>query len=780
MKERRTAVVKPLAVVLAALAIAASTALGQWNLSLSCETYPSPEVSDWERSPGIVRITISHTTRDSAKYELQGKITSRELGEIVTGRSDTGRMNGAQTVQRDNRDFMSFKNLSYNEKYRSQIVRTNRLMEGSYTLNLQLVVYDGARAKVVQERSANFYILSFRQATLVAPADSEEVATQFPTFQWTPATTHPGFTVNYDLKLVVLQKGQTPAQAINNLPHHTARVANRTTYVYPNTARPLVAGKIYVWQVQAKDERGRALGEQRGAGVVGVFVRDHRTIDPPARAVPVLTASLTKVERKGSYYYVVLSVNLPDTLKWGTTSDLVVRTWNKGLQCTATETYIDTEDCVEAEAADNLGRSSICVLKRSGKIHGEALSLEYYAVPVLYYGWVPSYVVCDSVDITYKLGSKNYHRTADLARTITDVSTALRQAGHLTLTSPQKLFAWYDDHDVNRLLRGIGYLARVRNGAIAYPPSGYDGGNVRVMLRSTGTWGAQLRSGWGVATGSTRPGGFLFVVGEDNVINSWDITFSPPIVWNAEKCEFSNSVTMTDFPWADVTGDNLPDLAVGRAIGTSARDLEVPVRMAYLTQSANKTAYFFSGKGNDAGQTDEFEGALDGGVSYLSQRGYSVNHDHRQGSADEYAQTVQAGATDRRVVCYTAHGNVDGSAGLRSGNAGSIPFSAGDPLQLLVGYTCLWGRYFAEGNTIAHAAMKRQGTRNFVGTTEVSPTSINDVLTSSRFWEGYTAGNQSPGVARFYCQYVIGRNWATAGMLERFVVWGYNLYGDPW
>ncbi len=274
-----------------------------FSLNLSCQSYPSPFVSDWENNPGIVNITINYSGSTPESVRLVSRVVSAERGEIATGQSDNIIFTSPQTIYRDNRDFLNYRNITYNPDYRDQIVRTGRLLEGTYTLYVQLVrVGTGG---VLAEREAVFYILSFNPPSLVAPANFDTVRIQFPTFQWTPATSHPGFVVRYHLKICEIRAGQTPEVAINNIPHHSEVIVDRISFTYPNSAQALEENKSYCWQVQAKDRNDVPIGDNEGKSEIWQFT--YKTTREPefsldsvrlflARQIPVNATVQAKVK----------------------------------------------------------------------------------------------------------------------------------------------------------------------------------------------------------------------------------------------------------------------------------------------------------------------------------------------------------------------------------------------------------------------------------------------------------------------------------------------------
>jgi len=759
--------------ILVALLGLVTSAFAQWTLSLSCETYPSPSISDWERLPGIVRIGIAYSGTTPARVYLESAVLSAETREeIASGESDSIAFTGPRTVQLDNRSFLKYRNITYNPRLREAIMRTNRLPEGVYDLKVQL---KDAGEHVLDEKSVRFYILSFRRPALNTPDNGASVMLSFPTFQWTPATTHQGFPVTYRLKLSEILPGQTPQQAISNPAVHEANIVDRTSYVYPNSAQALVPGKDYVWQVQAVDSRGRALGDYQGRSEVSRFKRmvyAHQYYGHFA-IITQVTAHTT-VQRSGSYYNVRIDVGYPSNA-----TNLGIRVWNRGFQCCTNSSNIGEVYC-ESDS----GIRSVYKVQFSAAPPNGTYEVSYQAVPIMAHPW-PWFRICDSLNVTFKIGTTQYSLTPDMSdarKTISDVySGAFRAAHYLVLTAPDNLFAWYDHTQVNSLLNWVGKLAVARSGVVAYVAPGTNQWDLREALRGDRIgFGGLLALNWGEPVGSD-PGSYVLIVGEDNIIGTWDIS---GFTVNWSNGGPTTIVERSDFPWADCDGDNLPEFALGRIVGRTAQELERPIRAALLPQSRATVfpIYMFSGRdGGSAACQQSFENAIDGGSGLLSGYGCSVATTKFSTLANDAARVsaVQSHTSGRSVVLFTGHGNVNNWDCFSGGNVPGLGFD-NVHLPLFLGFTCLSGSY-AAGNSIARACLAKQGTRGFLGAVQVSAVSINSAMTASDFWPGFrNTGRQSAGVGLYWIQYGRGLIWSFLDGYNKLWVWEYNFYGDPW
>jgi hypothetical protein len=321
--------------ILAGLMLMSASAFAQWSLDVNCQTYPSPSVSDWENQPDIVRISIGYSGAGIARVQLQSSITSTSSRlEIASGVSDTFVFTIPRTIQTDNRSFLSYHNIKYSSQYRSEIIQTNQLPEGAYVIHVTLI--NAAGAILANAESNTFYILSFHRPTLQSPAYGDTTPSPFPSFQWTNATTFPGFPAVYKFTLwyVEPKSAKTPLQIIREVPYYQTTIMNEASFVYPNSARPLEIGQTYIWQVQATDNNGRPLGEDQGFSDPGLFAFETLHTTPSKESDTAwlhglkTEGALSTVKREGSWYDVSVALTFPSSA-----TDIDVRVWNLGFQC---------------------------------------------------------------------------------------------------------------------------------------------------------------------------------------------------------------------------------------------------------------------------------------------------------------------------------------------------------------------------------------------------------------------------------------------------------------
>lgn len=87
------------------------------------------------------------------------------------------------------------------------------------------------------------------------PGDKSVLQTTVPQFSWTPPTPLQMFdNLNYEINIAEVQEGQSPADAIRyNTPVYVKTNSRQPFETYPSSYSKLEKGKIYAWQVTARN-----------------------------------------------------------------------------------------------------------------------------------------------------------------------------------------------------------------------------------------------------------------------------------------------------------------------------------------------------------------------------------------------------------------------------------------------------------------------------------------------------------------------------------------------
>jgi hypothetical protein len=130
----------------------------------------------------------------------------------------------------------------------------NFLPVGIYTACYELVTSVHGEA-VVGSDCVPVTIDPLSPPILNAPLDNSDVQTPYPQFSWMPPTPLDMFTsLSYDIIVTEVLPGQSPSESIQyNLPLYTKSNILQTTDNYPSSYSGLDTGKIYAWQIIARN-----------------------------------------------------------------------------------------------------------------------------------------------------------------------------------------------------------------------------------------------------------------------------------------------------------------------------------------------------------------------------------------------------------------------------------------------------------------------------------------------------------------------------------------------
>ncbi len=236
----------------------------EFTTFLNVRPDPSPYIADWESDPSVVTLVLSYTGSGNVAFHLDGRIVRGGVA-VVGGKSTAFEFVRPTQVILTTRDGIWDRNsVTYTTALRDQIERTGRIPDGEYqfcvTVRAGLPETPGAQ---LAQDCAPFSITAPQPPSLIAPVDGDTIRVPRPTFVWTPVVLGARTQVSYHLRVAPILQGQSPLEALNNVPQYEADVTT-TTVSYPPDALPLDDSTRYVWQVQAIDGGGQAVGERQG------------------------------------------------------------------------------------------------------------------------------------------------------------------------------------------------------------------------------------------------------------------------------------------------------------------------------------------------------------------------------------------------------------------------------------------------------------------------------------------------------------------------------------
>ena len=261
----------------------------EWNAFVNVRPDPSPYIADWESDPSIVTLVLSYSGSSNVAFHLNGRIL-RGGTAVISGVSTPFEFVRPSQLLLSTRDGIWERNsVTYTAALRDQIERTGRIPDGEYqfcvTVRQGLPESPGAQ---LANECASFSITAPQPPSLIAPLDADSVSISRPTFIWSPVMLGPGKQVSYHLRVAPILSGQSPLDALNNVPQYETDVST-TTVPYPADALPLEDSARYVWQVQALDAAGQPVGERQGKSEAWTFAMARPgfvAIAPPTDTTP--------------------------------------------------------------------------------------------------------------------------------------------------------------------------------------------------------------------------------------------------------------------------------------------------------------------------------------------------------------------------------------------------------------------------------------------------------------------------------------------------------------
>ncbi|MEO0019840.1 MAG: C25 family cysteine peptidase [candidate division WOR-3 bacterium] len=704
---------------------------------------------------------VELNNQDGSTYHnvwLHGEIHHKEK-KVLVYRANSNKLNLPPGKTTKRLQDIKLQDQWYRQGYEVFYLRSGTIPEGNYEYIVTLMPDLGGD-------TGQFVVRKPAPPRLLAPPDGAQLWGINPVvFDWTSVFPPqvipiPQQKVKYTLRIVEILPGQTKEEALStNQPWFEQTTINLTQLTYPTSAKSFEANKEYAWEVVAQVGSLTLTSEKR---------RFKRANIPQKPAELQCLTVERRVERKANYFKVFIDVKVLADVE-----DLTFQVWNTWFQCIPTS----VAEGADIKATDYSGTRTRWQKNVGKKSKGANFTLEFHAVPILWseesgWWWNEPYILCDSVVITYSRNGKNYVRRPDLSfYPHHEVNAALASADLIIVTCPKKLYWAYDDNEVHELLRWCGQVAWKMAGVLGYIEETTSGWQLKSMLNRGGFWDKLLSPAFR-SYGGTWSGGYVFLVGEHNIVPSWLIT-GLNVKWSGDYV--TTQVRFSDFPYSDCTGDWIVDLNVGRAIGSSAEELSQLVENTAKHPFNPARAGLVSGYDDDSDVLDNFQSATKEGASTLRWMGVQTRVEHigvlPQG---EKLPKMSSLCNVKNIVSFCGHGNVNvwGDV-VAAWDVDLLPNSYSG--CWFMAFSCLTGNY-DDINAISRAFTKKQGVLGYIGSTEISAVAINHRLQCCWFWLMCNNHSWSPGKALFEMKY-----WycPDGSKYERLAAYEYNLYGCP-
>ena len=131
----------------------------------------------------------------------------------------------------------------------------NYIPMGSYIACYQVINNSNRKETPMVEECIRINIDALSPPLLNSPTDKAEIETPYPQFSWMPPTPFEMFSnLTYDLLITDILEGQSSTEAIQyNTPIYTKNNISQPYESYATSFKKLDTGKVYAWQVIAKN-----------------------------------------------------------------------------------------------------------------------------------------------------------------------------------------------------------------------------------------------------------------------------------------------------------------------------------------------------------------------------------------------------------------------------------------------------------------------------------------------------------------------------------------------
>ncbi len=213
------------------------------------------------------KVNVTNNSGEPRLVYFRGEITETRKGPLFRANSNEFEIPPG-TKRITARDVRDVRDEWYADENKEFIIRKGSVPAGSYRVCLYLI--DASTGRELTHQCIDVLVRLAAPPRLISPKAGRGLKVKSPVFTWTrPAPLPAGERVLYKFKIVEIYKGQTKEEAIrSNPPWYEENRITRMSFQYPLRARKLDPDKQYAWQVQAFDEYGFPLGENRGMSEV--------------------------------------------------------------------------------------------------------------------------------------------------------------------------------------------------------------------------------------------------------------------------------------------------------------------------------------------------------------------------------------------------------------------------------------------------------------------------------------------------------------------------------
>lgn len=195
-------------------------------------------------------LILSNSKEDATEVNIKLSLQDAASGQIVLAANSGSFLLGKGVKVITARDVQP---IIYN--YNNADFTRNYLPMGSYIACYQIYHIGQKGEELLGDDCIRINIDPLSPPLLNTPSDKSEVPSPYPQFTWMPPTPIDMFSnLNYEILVTEVLPGQSSTEAIqNNTPVYTNANILQTYESYPSSFSSLDTGKIYAWQVVAKN-----------------------------------------------------------------------------------------------------------------------------------------------------------------------------------------------------------------------------------------------------------------------------------------------------------------------------------------------------------------------------------------------------------------------------------------------------------------------------------------------------------------------------------------------
>lgn len=236
-----------------------SYAIGQIQVSLNVDTYPTPEISEWvdRNDLAILTVTNSNPAQEGLQYRIKMRML-KDGAQIFETNNSTEILTlelGTQTFLAD--EIVPYNSIQFNNSsFENQVLQTGLLPAGQYSFCVKLVNLEGNVISTPPEVCMPMVITDYQMPELLHPIAGSQIESYFlasTSFQWTPLSPQPPAEdgIKYLIAVTEIQPGQTASQAFTiNYPVIEEEVLIGTQLNWPLDMVAPEFDQSYVWSIK--------------------------------------------------------------------------------------------------------------------------------------------------------------------------------------------------------------------------------------------------------------------------------------------------------------------------------------------------------------------------------------------------------------------------------------------------------------------------------------------------------------------------------------------------